>query len=91
MNFKLRNYPVKEIGTKPKIAEEHQLDLGKGMGHYTFFIQSPTMAMNYFTLFIGGGSESEPIFKVQHKFETEKECVLYTQMIYFRELSWQQE
>lgn len=85
MKFKLIEYSVKEIATKPKIADEHQLNLGKDRGHYNFFIQSPTMAMNYFTLFIGGGSESEPIFKVNHRFESERECILYVQMIAFKE------
>jgi hypothetical protein len=80
----LLDYSTKEIGTPPKIAEAVDIRLPQG-GTYRAWIQHKTMQIHYVTLFLGGGSESEPIFKINHKFTNEEEAITYACAMIYKE------
>lgn len=79
--IKLLDYSMKEISTSPKIAQAIDVKLPSG-GSYRIWIQK---LQNYVTLFLGGGSESEPIFKVNHHFTSEEEATAYACAMIYKE------
>ena len=67
-----------EVGSVPSSAKIIALEVEIG-GHQIIHLLK--MIDQTYRLWIGGGTPSEPIFKIRHKFETKMEAILYAQFL----------
>lgn len=82
MIIKQKNYSMVEVNRVPVKAISKKIECPHG-GYYQIFIS--VMKKDSVVLYIGGGSISEPLFKVNHIFSSSEEAILYTMYFYLKE------